>query len=165
MQGYLDSTDTTWVFQVDSDDEIPASEFPKLWQERKLYDLILGRRVKSHVPYSRRVISSLSQKVIGVLYGAKVKDVNSPFRLMRVHTVSGFFNAIPADTFAPNLLITGLVSLKGLRYLEVPVHYQIRQTGTVSIEKLKLLRVSIRAFMETLQFRFRKGSVRKEGLS
>jgi len=155
LKGYRDSFDSTWIFQVDSDDEIPASEFPKVWEERALYDLILGRRIKSKTPLPRKIISFISRTVVGILYGANVSDVNTPFRLMRVGALSEYIDKIPATTFAPNLLVTGLSSLKGLRYLEVPVHYRIRQTGTISIQKFKLLKVSCRALIETVQFRFK----------
>lgn len=155
LKGYRDSFDSTWIFQVDSDDEIPASEFFKVWEERALYDLILGRRIKSKTPLPRKIISFISRIVVGLLYGSNVSDVNTPFRLMRVGALSEYIGKIPPTTFAPNLLVTGLAALKGLKYLEVPVHYRVRQTGTISIQKLKLLKVSCRALLETVRFRFK----------
>lgn len=155
LKGYRDSFDSTWIFQVDSDDEIPASEFFKVWEERALYDLILGRRIKSKTPLPRKIISFISRIVVGLLYGSNVSDVNTPFRLMRVGALSEYIGKIPPTTFAPNLLVTGLAALKELNYLEVPVHYRVRQTGTISIQKLKLLKVSCRALLETVRFRFK----------
>ena len=154
IQGYTDSCTSTWIFQVDSDNEISAVEFTKLWQKREKYDLILGIRRRDQLPLTRKIISFFSRKILAIFYGSKAKDVNTPFRLMRVQAFEEYFELIPPNTFAPNILITGGAALKGLRCLEVPVQYQARQTGMVSIRKFNLLKVSLRALVETLVFRF-----------
>lgn len=153
LTGYTTSYNSSWIFQVDSDNEIPASEFHKLWQQRESYDLIIGKRKKSNVPLSRNLISFISQKWMASIYHSRVRDVNSPFRLMRVSKLSTYIDTIPANTFAPNLLITGLAAQMMLRCVEVPVQYRVRKTGQVSIRGFKLIKVSIKSFWETLKFR------------
>ena len=166
LKGYIDSFENTWVFQVDSDNEISALEFPRLWNQRSAYDFLIGKRQKDITPLPRRIVSSISQKVISLGFGSQIKDVNSPFRLMRFERLRPFIELIPCDTFAPNLLITGLVSLNKMKYLEIPVTYTVRQTGQVSINRIKLLKVAFRSFIETIRFRIQyKGIGKSEVLN
>ena len=155
LLGYRTSLDSTWVFQVDSDNEVPAGYFQSIWNSREYYDLIIGKRIKKQVPLARKVISFVSRKSVAIVYGSRIHDVNSPFRLMRVSMLDSLIRNIPATTFAPNLLITGLAAHKGYRCLEIPVEYSVRQTGQVSIRKFKLFKVAAKAFIETIGFRLK----------
>jgi hypothetical protein len=74
---------------------------------------------------------------------------------MRTAAFARVFEAIPTDTFAPNILISGAASMLGLRVHRIEVMQQPRQTGEVSIRKWKLLAAAIRAFSQTLRARGR----------
>ena len=103
LKGYQDA-DATYIFQVDSDNEMKAEYFEALWKERANYDFIIGRREFSFkVPFPRRVVSFMAKKAVHFFYGQGISDVNAPYRLMRKDKFSAIYTAIPADTFAPNL--------------------------------------------------------------
>lgn len=52
LQGYREAR-TEWVFQADSDDEMKASHFAGLWQQRDRYDFLLGSRQARGGPLPR----------------------------------------------------------------------------------------------------------------
>lgn len=146
-----------WIFQIDSDDEMGPEDFDKLWDKRANYDFLLGMRDGRNQPFPRKIVSFVSRISVRIFYGKNtVWDVNSPYRLMRVSSFSKVFDIIPADTFAPNLVISGMTAKLGLRYLQINVSQRERQTGEVSIKKWKLLKAAIRSFYQTIRISFKK---------
>ena len=88
-----------------------------------------------------------------MFYGKTIQDVNIPYRLMRVSSLKSIWELIPADTFAPNVIISGMVAVWNLRYVELPVLQHERRTGEVSIRKWKLLRAAVLSFSRHLFLR------------
>lgn len=154
LQGYRDVVSLSeWIFQMDSDNEMGAESFEKLWRLRDSHDFLLGTRKGRRQPFSRKMVSLVSRIVIRFFYGGRtVWDVNSPYRLMRSSAFKELFFKIPEDTFAPNLIVSGYVAKKGLRFAEIEVPHRDRQTGEVSIKKWKLFKASFRAFLQTVKF-------------
>lgn len=154
LQGYRENSDTEWIFQIDSDDEVGPESFERLWVKRNEYDFLIGKRVGCNRPLIRQFISAASRIVVKVFYGAGVYDVNVPYRLMRSNIFKDTFNRMPLDTFAPNVIISGIACLKKCRILEVPVSYRFRATGEVSIKSINLFKVAIKSMFQTIMFRF-----------
>lgn len=156
LKGYLDHLDALWIFQVDSDNEISAKHFVQFWNARNNYDFIIGDRRNRNVPLSRRLITFFSGFVVQLCYGKGIKDVNCPYRLIRVDRLRDMIKKIPDDTFAPNVILSGVAVREkwAFKIIEVPV--QKRLTGEVSIKRLKLLRAVIRSFYQTVDYAFRK---------
>jgi hypothetical protein len=61
---------------------------------------------------------------------------------------------IPLDTFAPNVIMTGLVARDRVPFAEVPVPAVARQLGQTTIIGLKTLKVGLRAARQTLGVAF-----------
>lgn len=154
LQGYREAAAAgfDWIFQVDSDDEMTPDEFPELWAQREHYDFLAGMRSGRRQPLARKIISQVSRWSVRVLYGKTIVDVNVPYRLMRVAALKSVWERIPADTFAPNVIIAGMIAEKKLRYFEMPVSQHERRTGEVSIKKWKLLRAAVLSFFQTFGF-------------
>ncbi|KGL63241.1 glycosyltransferase family 2 protein [Polaribacter sp. Hel1_85] len=155
LKGYKDNIDAEWIFQVDSDNELKATEFNKFWRERDNFDFLIGKRIHRDSPLVRVVTTQISRLVVGIFYGFKVKDVNAPYRLMRVSAFSDEFNKIPADTFAPNLIVSGLASVRNMRIKQFDVTHHNRETGEVSIKKWGLFKAAFKSFLQTISFRFK----------
>ena len=86
-------------------------------------------------------------------YGRRtVWDVNTPYRLMRTSEFMDVYQQIPLTTFAPNVIISGMVARKKLRYYEIRVPQHDRTTGEVSIKKWKLLKAAVKSFWQTIHF-------------
>jgi glycosyltransferase involved in cell wall biosynthesis len=155
LQGYLDNLNAVWIFQADSDNEISAKHFIQFWNARNNYDLLIGYRRNREAPLPRKIITSFTGLVVRLWYGKGIKDVNCPYRLMRVEKFKNLVKKIPKDTFAPNVIVSGVAAKEkwAIKIIEVPV--QNRLTGEVSIKRLKLLKATIKSFYQTLDYAFR----------
>jgi len=151
LQGYKEAT-SEWIFQVDSDNEMKASDFSKLWNKRDKYDFLSGYRYLRTNPWHRRIITQISRLTTYLLFGAKIKDVNSPFRLMRRIAFLDCFKLIPADSFAPNILISAYASYHNLSCFETEINCYPRQTGTVSLRSFRIFKPAAKSFIQTIKF-------------
>jgi dolichol-phosphate mannosyltransferase len=159
LRGYREARGE-WVFQVDSDDEMGPEHFAGLWKQRDGYDLLIGRRQHRDSPLARRLITAMSRATVWTLFGHAVTDVNAPYRLIRQSSLVAILSMIPDDTFAPNLIISGLAAQSGLRVREMWVPHRGRRAGTVSIVKWRLWTAAARAFVQTVGVALRARSRR-----
>ena len=143
-----------WIFQIDSDDEMGPESFHELWSRREDFDFVVGTRQGRVQQLPRKVMSAVSRLCVRVFYGKSVWDVNTPYRLMRTSAFRRFYEAIPLDTFAPNVILSGLAARHKLRCHEVDVPQHDRTTGEVSIKKWKLVKAALRSFWQTVAFRY-----------
>ena len=154
LRGYRDAaTRAQWVFQIDSDDEMKPRAFPNFWRRRNKYDAIFGVRVAREQDSARRLLSAGSRATVKFLYGRGVRDVNVPYRLMRARVLAPIVAAIPDETFAPNILISGVLGKNRRRVLNLPVMHENRKTGTGSLTNSKVWKVAALALSQTLRFR------------
>lgn len=161
LWGYREAAKlANWVFQIDSDDEMGPENFPALWSKREEYDFLVGYRDGRKQPLPRKIISFVSRLCVRIFYGKGIWDVNTPYRLMRAEVFAPFYRQIPDNTFAPNVILSGLVARYQLRFFEIPVPQHDRTTGEVSIKQWKLLKAAARSFWQTISFAFAKESHR-----
>jgi glycosyltransferase involved in cell wall biosynthesis len=142
-----------WTFQCDSDDEMKPDYFTSLWKNRDPFDALFGVRTNRHQAIPRKIISGCSRLIVKLLFGAGVTDVNTPYRLLRSSVLKRIVCQIPDDTFAPNVIISGVLAKCGLRIYETPVPHENRKTGKVSIAKWRLWRASLTSLWHTILFR------------
>ncbi|MCY3576599.1 MAG: glycosyltransferase family 2 protein [bacterium] len=152
LRGYRRGAATAdWVFQTDSDDEMPAASFGELWELRHNKDAVIGIRSSRDQSAGRRAITRLARLTARAAFGCRLADVNCPYRLMRSSALAPLLAPIPDDTFAPNVAISGLLSRSGARLAEVPVPHHDRTTGVVSILGWRALRAALRSFGQTVR--------------
>jgi hypothetical protein len=60
---------------------------------------------------------------------------------------------LPAGVFAPNIFLAVLAARDGKKLMSIPVTHRDRRTGTVSIIRMKLLKVCFRSARELVLFR------------
>jgi hypothetical protein len=138
------------VFQVDSDDEMPPQGFETLWSRRGDFDFLIGGREGRESPPVRKVISAVSRLTVRALFGRGVRDVNSPYRLMRLSCLRALLAHVPGEPFAPNVILSGLAARAGLRIGEWPVPHQGRRAGSGSLTPVRALKGAVRSFRETV---------------
>ena len=155
LLGYRENSQVKWIFQTDSDNEISAQFFEQFWKRRKGFDFLIGRRVGREGPLSRRFISFAARILVRIFYGQSVHDVNCPYRLMKSGVFKSALNKMEINTFAPNVIISGVASKNNYRTLEIPVSYYQRTTGEVSIRRWKLLKAASKGLWQTVLYRFR----------
>lgn len=157
LMGYRRAVEEgAWVFQIDSDDEMPADSFPELWRERDNYDFLFGARAGREQSLGRKIISAVSRLSVRLLFGGGVRDVNTPYRLMRADALAKILPAVPSDAFAPNVMISGLCARRRCRIFNTDVPHRGRRTGSVSIVKFKLWKSAGKAFIQTIRVAFKK---------
>ncbi|MEO5358031.1 MAG: glycosyltransferase family 2 protein [Nitrospirae bacterium YQR-1] len=163
LTGYREAVKVSaWVFQCDGDNELKSCDFPHLWNNRLSYDALFGKRTGRVQSLNRKFISKISALVVNKLFGGVIADVNIPYRLIRSGIVEKIIKHIPQKTFAPNVLISGVLSKSRLKIYEHPVSYEPRKTGTVSLVKFKLWKSAFKAFFQTVVFFFKSGSLIRE---
>ena len=149
LRGYREAR-TPWVLQIDSDGEMASSHFAALWRERERHDFLLGARQDRASALVRRMVSAGSRAAVHLLIGNGVRDVNSPYRLMRRDALGPLLDQVPDDAFAPNTLLSGLAARAHLRILEVPVPHEGRRTGRGSLNAGRLMAGVARSLRDTV---------------
>lgn len=156
VQGYrLASARAEWVFQTDSDGELPAERFADFWNRRQDWDALFGCRVGRRQSPLRRMISCFARAFVRVCFGYGPRDANVPFRLMRSRFLAPIARALPDDYRVPNLALSGLLGRAGARWTEMPVPFRDRTTGVSSIRRWRLLRFAVRAAGQTMSLGWR----------
>ena len=154
LMGYRKAvSEARWVFQCDSDDEMSAIHFPRMWETRDAYDAIIGIRTGRRQTATRRFISACSRVTVRGLFGKAVADVNAPYRLIRSELLREIIALMNDDTFAPNVVISGALSACGARVSNLPVPHEYRRTGSVSIVKWKLWKAAGQSLWQTIHHR------------
>lgn len=149
VRGYREAA-TPWILQIDSDGEMSAAHFASLWEARHDHDFLVGsRRDRASIPV-RRLVSAASRAAVHLLLGRGVRDVNSPYRLMRRATLAPLLETLPADPFAPNTLLSGLAARARLRILETPIPHEGRRTGRGSLNARRLAAGVARSLRDTV---------------
>lgn len=155
LAGYRLALDTEWIFQIDSDHQHDPAVFATLWKNRNQYDFLLGERTEKNATPARKTVSAVSTATVRLLYGNKVKDVNSPYRLMRSDVVKEALPHIPGNSFAPNILLTGWFLFSKKRIFTAELGH--RRGGITRPSKMNFyfLRGCYQSIFQTILFRFR----------
>lgn len=141
-----------WIFQVDSDGEMPASLFPGLWEQRGRAAVLLGHRTGRRTHPVRRALSTVHRWMLGVLFGVRLRDPNIPYRLMHAAELRQLLAHVPRDVFAPNVFLALLAAKAGwlAEGPEVPV---APRHGFSSIRGWRLVPLAVRTAGELWRFR------------
>jgi glycosyltransferase involved in cell wall biosynthesis len=155
LKGYrLAAAESDWVFQIDSDHQLETDAFPRLWAQKDGYHLLLGQRREKNASQGRRWISRLSKWSVRWFFGPAVRDVNSPYRLMRSECLRPALEKIPANSFAPNVLITSWFIRKKHRIFVTPV-----EARKVDVRSSRMSRYffigALRSFQQLILFRIK----------
>ena len=140
-----------WVFQADSDNEISPNQFSALWSRRQGQDAVIAWRQGRNQTTVRRLVTFFARVTTKVLFRCHLRDVNIPFRLIRSETLAILLEKIPSDTFAPNIALSGALSLMNCQVEECPVVFNQRIVGESSLSNLGAVRKGGRALLELIK--------------
>ena len=140
-----------WVFQADSDNEISPNQFSALWSRRQGQDAVIAWRQGRDQTTVRRLVTFFARVTTKVLFQCHLRDVNIPFRLIRSETLTILLEKIPSDTFAPNIALSGALSLMNYQVEECPVIFNERIVGESSLSNLGAVRKGGRALLELVK--------------
>lgn len=142
-----------WVFQIDSDHQLDTAAFQTLWDNRNQYDLLLAQRTDKNATFGRQCVSGVSKFIVNLFFGRGIRDVNSPYRLMRAAELHRALERIPADSFAPNVLLSSWFIAEKKHIFTTRT--DLRTAGTQRRSKMNryFLKGAIRSALQTIQFR------------
>ncbi|MBI1935286.1 glycosyltransferase family 2 protein [Candidatus Woesearchaeota archaeon] len=156
--GFLNSK-KEWVFHIDSDNQFDSADFWKLYKFIDNYDYIYGYRKKRHDPVHRKVLTMMIRSANMLVFGTFLKDTNSAFKLIKNRALQQILRIVPEDAFTPSIMITLLAKKLGYRIKIIPVEHRERETGKVSIQGRKLVKVCIRGAKEMINFRLKNFNI------
>lgn len=155
LKGYRLALDAEWIFHIDSDHQLTTEAFPRLWENRDRYDLLIAQRLEKNATKGRQRISAVSGTIVRLLFGAGIIDVNCPYRLMRSERVRLALEKIPGNSFAPNILLTAWFVRKKNRMFTTTTESRKEDGLRLSEVSRHIFRGALRATLQTILFRIR----------
>ncbi len=143
LKGYQEGISADWIFQIDSDHQYNTETFTEMWKNRNCFDFLIAERVEVNASMSRKFISFICSRSVRMIFGKSISDINSPYRLIKSNLLQQCLEKIPADSFAPNVIMSALI---------------IKSKTAIYIAKL-IFRKSIVPHKSKLNSRLFKGSV------
>jgi len=141
-----------WIFQLDSDRQFLVKEFHSLWERREEADLVLGIRKNRRDAGHRIALSRVIAFTVSLLAGRRLRDANTPFRLVRRELWEDLEPLIRERALAPSIMVSLGAARRSWRIHEVPVTHFARAHGPSSLRSLRLLFFSLAGLRELLEF-------------
>ena len=151
----LDAATGRWLMLIDSDRQLPLTNFPALWEAAQAGDGAFAIRQQRDDPQLRLLLTRVVRGSLAALFGAHIRDANVPLKVFSRELWQAARVHIPEDTLAPSLFVAVFAHVRGWRISMVRIPHRRRQTGVVSIRRWKLLKFCWRAFGQLMAFRSR----------
>ncbi len=147
-----------YIFQTDSDGQTLPSEFEQFWNQKESYGAIIGHRKHRQDNFSRVIVTKVLKFTLFCIFGLKITDANTPFRLMNRDILSKYIDQIPKDFNLSNVMLTVLL-INGKENVKfIPITFKPRQGGVNSINLKKITKIGIQAVKD---FRVIKKQMKK----
>ena len=151
----IDESTGDWILHLDSDGQFDLAEFPRLWDRADGHDLVLGVRSDRQDPLHRIVLTRATRALASILARHRIRDANTPFRLVRRSLFDHLRPAIPADTFAPAIAVVIGAYRSGARVADVEVTHLARPHGRSTL-RVGSSRAAARSAAQTISFSTRR---------
>ena len=142
-----------YIFQTDSDGQTNPDEFEEFWNNRNVYDVVIGYRPVRGDGADRKFVEDVVCLIVRLFFGVKVKDANAPFRLMRADIVDKYIGRFPVDYNIPNIIFTTYFVYYNEKVRFLPITFKPRQGGRNSIDVKAIVKIGIRALGDFARFR------------
>lgn len=165
----IDESSGDWILHLDSDGQFELAEFARLWAAADDHDLVLGVRSERHDPFHRIVLTHATRALASILARHRIRDANTPFRLVRRSLFDHLRPAIPPDTFAPAIAVVIGAYRSRARVHDIEVTHLARPHGRSTLRVGRLARAASTSAVQTISFaargvsRFDADSRRSEG--
>lgn len=145
-----------YIFLIDSDRQIPLDDFGRAWaQVVSGTDAVFGVRRRRYDPALRLYLSALVRHSVNVLFRVNLYDANAPYKLFRRAIWNDAKECVPDGTLAPSLFLAIVAKSRGYNVVEIDVTHKERDTGEVSLRRLKLLKFCAEGLSQMLTLRRR----------
>lgn len=127
-----------FVFYTDGDGQYDPEELVLLVSHMQPgVGVVNGYKIQRHDPYYRIVIGWIYKHTVRVLFRLRIKDVDCDFRLIRRSVIQNL--PLECDDGAICVEMVKMLQLRGVRFVEVPVHHYHRVYGRSQIFVLRRL--------------------------
>lgn len=137
-----------YIFQTDSDGQTLPEEFSRLWSRRKKYDVVMGHRKNREDGFSRVIVTKVLKFVLWIVFGLKITDANTPYRLMKREVLKKYIVKVPEKFNLSNVLLTVFFVNGEEKIAFVPITFRPRQGGVNSINIPKIIKIGIQALKD-----------------
>ncbi len=148
LYDYAINNGADYIFQTDSDGQTLPQDFGQMYDKIRDYDFIIGNRKQRQDGFSRVVVTKVLKAVLRIIFGVKVPDANTPFRLMQTERLKEVLKYIPKDFFLTNVAISAVAVKKSEKITFMPITFRTRQGGINSINIKKIIKIGIKALKE-----------------
>jgi glycosyltransferase involved in cell wall biosynthesis len=126
----------------------------KKYDMGKKYDIVCGYRLKRQDPFMRKLNGWLWTRLVNLLFGMRIRDIDCGFKLFRREVVADMPMSSAGALISAEILARA--TRKGCKIAQVGVHHYPRTAGKQTGAKL---RVILRAFKELFKLynRIRRG--------
>jgi glycosyltransferase involved in cell wall biosynthesis len=152
----IDESTGEWILHLDSDGQFDLTDFARLWALADDHDLVLGVRSERNDPFHRIVLTQATRALASGLARHRVRDANTPFRLVRRSLFDHLRPAIPPDTFAPAITVVIGAYRSGARVADVEVTHLARPHGRSTLRVGRLVRAAAWSAFQTIAFATRR---------
>jgi dolichol-phosphate mannosyltransferase len=133
----LELVSAKYVLITDSDGQLGAMDFWKLWDLRAKFDIVSGWRINRADSTFRRFMSDVFQRMNRSLLALpKFRDVTSPYKLMKseiARIVADGFKYMN-ESFWTEFTVRAVE--RGCNITEIPVNHMIRANGATRVYNL-----------------------------
>lgn len=136
-----------WIFFTDGDGQFDIAEIPLLLDQAAEADAVVGYRMDRQDPPHRKLFAFCWGRLIQLLFGFHVKDLDCAFKLFRQRYFDGV--ELKAEGAVITVEIFSILKRNQARIKQVGVHHYPRRAGQQSGGNP---RVILRAFKELLKF-------------
>jgi glycosyltransferase involved in cell wall biosynthesis len=132
-----------WLFLMDADGQFDPAELPTFVSAAGGADFVVGYRPSRADPAHRTLYAKVWARLMSILLGVGVRDVDCAFKLMR----RSYLDGMPLEAGGAFLSAEMLAKARrmGARFVELPVRHLPRRAGTSTGGSLRVL---LRAFAE-----------------
>jgi glycosyltransferase involved in cell wall biosynthesis len=145
---YALENNADYIFQTDSDGQTLPSEFWKFWEQRNNFSAMIGFRNHRKDGLSRIFITKILKLLLLYIFGEKIIDANTPFRLINNETLKKYIKWIPHNFNLSNILLTVYLVKYNENIAFLPITFQQRQAGKSSIKLKNIFKIGIKAISD-----------------
>jgi len=137
-----------YIFQTDSDGQTLPEEFWQMWENRTKYDFQIGTRGGRQDGASRVFVTKTLRFVVWLMFHCRVKDANTPFRLMKTDKLKPILTIIPEDYNLANVAISAIAVRWNYAIGWYPITFRPRQGGVNSINMKRIFKIGWKALSD-----------------
>lgn len=150
---------TEWVFFSDSDGQHDPSDIFVLLKETDANDIISGYKCPRKDSLYRIIISKVYNLLIYLLFGLKMRDIDSGFKLIKKGVIDNMLDEVTQLKYCVMSEFVLKAYLHGYKIKEVPVSHYPRESGKTAIftpRKLPMIIVELVKNILKIKLTYRK---------